>query len=169
MAKARWSMAKASALWMQMPFDGHFEGKGKGTLNAKALWWQRQGHFEGKSPSMAKARALWRQRRFVAMAKALRSQKEEHFEGKGPSMAKARALWRQRRFDGNGKGPSKPKGRALWRQTPFDGKGKCKGTLLQSYNAKSALHDCNKKTSSFLTITRVLVRLGRKMLHCQRV
>jgi hypothetical protein len=31
------------------------------------------------------------------------------------------------------------------------------------------LCDCNKRTSSLLTISRVLVRLGRRILHYQRV
>ena len=78
------------------PFEGKdlMEAKGKGTLKAKALRWQKQGYFEGKCPLMAKGRALYFEGKSPSMAraKALRSQREGHFEGKGPSMAKAWAL-----------------------------------------------------------------------------
>jgi hypothetical protein len=66
--------------------------------------------------------------------------RQKPFNGNGPSLAKALRWPRQGPFDG--KGPTVAKARALWRQRPINGKG------------------CNKKTSSFLTITRVLVLIG---------
>jgi hypothetical protein len=118
--------APASKAYGQRSFDGKtLHGKGKGTLNAKALRWQRP---------LDKG---------TLRSKALRWQSPCDDKGKGS--LKAKAIRWQNLSDIKGKGRA-----ALRRQT-------------------YELYDCNKQTSSFLTITRALVRLGRSVLHYQRV
>ena len=88
------------------------------------------------------------------MGKAKAVRRQRLFESKDSSKAKTKAILRQRPFKGKGKGPSKA--RALRMQRPYDDKGK------RRPKAKCELYDCNKQTSSFLAITPVLVRLGRR-------
>ena len=108
----------------------------------KPLRWQRQGTLKVKGVSMAKARALQK-------AKALRWQIAE-----GTWKAKTKTFRTRRLFEG--KNLMKIKAEAVRRQ-------------IGCPKAKCELYDCNKQTFSFLTITRVLLRLGRRILHYQRV
>ena len=108
--------------------------------------------LQGKVPSKVKARALWRQRPFDGKGPSIAT-------CKGTSMANARALWRQ-------KGPSMAKERAFCWQRPFEGKDISKAKAVRRQNVNCT--DCNKRTSSLLTISRVLTA-GSEILHYQRV
>jgi hypothetical protein len=96
--------------------------------------------LESKGNGALKPNVLrWGRQRPFEGKKALR--KQRLFESKESSKAKTKAILRQN---------------ALRMQRPYDDKGK------RRPKAKCELYDCNKQTSSFLAITPVLVRLGRR-------
>jgi hypothetical protein len=98
--------------------------------------------------------------------------KENTLQSKGKGALKPKDLRWQWRIDG--KGPwmamTLQWQTPLGRKRPWMAKFPSMANTLRRQTqrpskAKSELYEWNKQTSSFLTITRVLVRLGRRMLH----
>ena len=129
---------KKKALRSQRLFEG------KGSSKTKALRWQRQRPFEGKGESSSKPKA-----KDFGMQRPL--------GGKAP--------WRARHFEGQrpfeGKGESSSKAKTVRSQSlrPFEDKSRSKAKCGFIYTTVLL-------SRSYLpTITRVLVRLGSRMLH----